>query len=74
MMAQNIANRLELSFWNMVIFLLSNSRPAQKVYRYFYGLKRSNGSLVWIPAVIFAWAGIGLIAGFLAGRMGVSLW
>ena len=74
MMAQNIADRVELSFWNAVIFLLSNSKAAQKVYRYFYSLKRSNANLVWIPAMVLTWAGIGLVAGFVAGRMGVTLW
>ncbi len=74
MMAQQITDRLELSFWNLVIFLLSNSKFAQKAYRCGYQLKRSNANLVWVPAVVFAWAGIGLVAGFVAGRMGVSLW
>ncbi len=74
MMAQQITDRLELSFWNLVIFLLSNSKFAQKAYRYGSQLKRSNANLVWIPAVVVAWAGIGLVAGFVAGRMGVSLW
>jgi hypothetical protein len=74
MMAQHFADRIELSFWNVVIYLLSNSKPAQKIYRTAYGLKRSNTNLMWIPVVVIAWAGIGLLAGFVAGRMGVSLW
>ncbi len=74
MMAQDIADRVELSFWNAVIFLLSNSKTAQKAYRYFYHLKLNDAKFVWIPAMIFVWAGVGLLAGFVAGRMGVTLW
>jgi hypothetical protein len=74
MLGQNFANRVELTFWNTVIYLLSNSRPAQAAYRYGYELKRSNANLAWIPMTVLACAGIGLFAGFVAGRMGVSIW
>ncbi len=74
MLGQNVANRVELSFWNVVIYLLSNSKPVQQVYRYIYQIKRSNASLAWIPMTVLACAGIGLAAGFVAGRMGISLW
>ncbi len=74
MLGQNFANRVELTFWNTVIYLLSNSKPAQAAYRYGYELKRTNASLAWIPMTVLVCAGIGLFAGFVAGRMGVSLW
>lgn len=74
MMAQNFVDRIELSYWKIVIFLLSNSQLAKKVYRYGYELKQSNISIAWIPAMVIGWAGVGLLAGYVAGRMGVSLW
>ncbi len=74
MLGQNVANRVELSFWNVVIYLLSNSKLAQKVYRSVYEFKRTNPSIAWIPMTVLAFAGVGLVAGFVAGRMGVSLW
>lgn len=74
MMAQNFTDRIELSFWNAVIFLLSNSKTAQKIYRYLYQRKLADTKIFLIPIVIFAWAGVGLLAGFVVGRMGVTLW
>ncbi len=74
MLGQNVANRVELSFWNVVIYLLSNSKLAQKVYRSAYEFKRANPTAAWIPMMVLGFAGAGLLAGFVAGRMGVSLW
>ena len=74
MMAQNFTDRIELSFWNAVIFLLSNSKTAQKIYRYLYQRKLADTKIFLIPIVIFAWAGVGLLAGFVVGRMGITLW
>ena len=74
MLGQNVANRVELSFWNVVIYLLSNSKLTQKVYRAIYDFKRTNPNMAWIPMTVLAFAGMGLLAGFVAGRMGVSLW
>jgi hypothetical protein len=74
MLAHTVANRVELSFWNVVIYLLSNSRLTQKLYRYLYEQKRAYPNLAWVPMTVVAFAGIGLVAGFVAGRMGVSLW
>jgi hypothetical protein len=75
MLAHNLINRVELSFWDMLIPLMSNSPIVQKIIRRGYAFSRENDlNAMWIPAVIAACAAFGLLAGFTLGHMGVSLW
>jgi hypothetical protein len=75
MLAHNFINRVELSFWDVIIPLMSNSPFVQKIIRHGYAFTRENNTnAIWIPAMIAACAAFGLLAGFTLGHMGISLW
>jgi len=74
MYAKNIVTRVELSFWNILIALMSNSPLFQRCFRGVYALTRSNRTLTWISAMVITWASLGLLAGFVIGRMGATIW
>ncbi len=74
MNANLVFNRIELSFWNIIIPLMSNSSLFRRCFRSAYSLTRSSHNLAWIPAIVFTWASLGLLAGFFLGRMGATLW
>ncbi len=73
MIAKNILNRAELSFWDVTIPLMTRSALVRRCFRGIYSATHS-GKFTWIPAMIVTWAGFGLLAGFVLGRMGASLW
>lgn len=74
MIAKSIYSRAELSFWNIIIPLMSTSPLFRRVFRNIYLFTRDHRELAWIPTVIFSFASLGLLTGFAIGRMGAALW
>ncbi len=74
MNTNTIFTRVELSFWNILISLMSNSPLFQRCFRSAYTLTRSSRIPAWLPMLVISWASLGLLAGFVIGRMGASLW
>ncbi|MDD5370249.1 MAG: hypothetical protein PHQ40_14295 [Anaerolineaceae bacterium] len=74
MIAKTLCSRAELSFWNIIIPLMSTSPLFRRVYRKLYLFNRDHRGIAWIPTVIFTFASLGLLTGFMLGRMGTSLW
>jgi hypothetical protein len=74
MIAKNIYSHAELSFWNIIIPLMSTSPLFRRVFRSVYLFTRDHRELAWIPTIVFTFASLGLLTGFVLGRMGAVHW
>lgn len=73
MIARSIAYRAEISFWNVIIPLMSTSPIFQRIFRSVYIFTRDHRELAIIPTVVVTFASLGLLTGFVIGRLGVAL-
>lgn len=71
---QPILQKMEISFWDIVIPLLSSSPAFRQIFKAAYKVIRTRRSLIWIPPLVITWASVGLITGLILGRMGAVLW
>ena len=72
MSIRQISSRIQLSFWQMVISLLSESRTSQQLVRWFY-LKlfpvAENIFARFERQKVYRWAAAGLGTGFIIGLL-----
>ncbi len=73
MFPQTIYRKLEITFWDIIIPIMSNSPAFRKVFRHIYLAFRDHANIAWAPPFILAWAGLGLVTGLLLGHTGISL-
>ena len=67
---KQLPNRLELSFWNVTIHLLSQSAWLRSMVPWLYrsiGLRWSAFSRAFELRLALLWAGAGLLLGFVGG-------
>jgi hypothetical protein len=69
----NILNKIELSFWNRAIPLMTESRMVQSLVRKTYLYAKEPRRASWIPAAILASAGLGLGLGIILGSFQLYL-
>lgn len=74
MIAQALFHKLEITFWDLIIPLMTNSPAFQKLFRRVYHSVRSNPRIAWAPPLVLAWAGLGLVTGLILGHTGITLW
>jgi hypothetical protein len=74
MIAKNIYYHVEISFWNLVIPMMTNSPQFRRIFRSVMLFFRDHRELLWAPTLVFAFAGLGLLAGFVIGRVNAGLW
>jgi len=70
----SLLQRIELTFWDRAIPLMSESETVRYCIRKFYDVSRSEVKLGWLPALLVASATVGLSMGFLLGRLGAIAW
>lgn len=72
MILRQLSSRIELSFWQMVISLLSESNLLQRLIRWFY-LELLPRSLEFIKQFerrrVYRWSAAGLGMGFIIGLL-----
>ncbi len=74
MIAKNIYYHVEISFWNMVIPVMSSSPRFRRIFRSLLIFFRDHKEIAWAPMLVLGFAGLGLFAGFIIGRVGSGLW
>lgn len=65
-----IINKLELTFWDHAIPLMSESKTVQSLVRQMYSFTQNPRQATWIPAAILASASLGLGMGYVIGIFG----
>ena len=71
---QNIMNRVELSFWDLAIPLMSKSEAVRFCIKRGYLLSKQSPKFNWLSGMVLASASLGLGMGYILGAMGASLW
>lgn len=74
MIAKNLYYHVEISFWNLVIPVMSNSPSFRRIFRAVLLFLRDHKEVAWAPTLVLAFAGLGLLAGFVIGRLDAGLW
>jgi hypothetical protein len=70
----SLLQRIELTFWNRAIPLMSESETVRYCIRKAYDVSRREVRFGWLPALLIASATVGLSMGFLLGRLGAIAW
>jgi hypothetical protein len=65
-------NRVEIAFWDTVTPLLSDNLTVRAWVRVGYQVLHSDRRLA--PVLVTVCGALGLLAGFVIGRAGLSLW
>ncbi|HVN56391.1 MAG TPA: hypothetical protein VMT46_18840 [Anaerolineaceae bacterium] len=73
MHAPNILNKIEISFWDRAIPLMTESKTVQSFIRQTYQYLEDPRKARWIPAAILLSAGFGLGLGYVMGSLGLAI-
>ncbi len=65
-----IINKIELTFWDHAIPLMSESKTVQSLVKQMYVFTQSPRQATWIPAAVLASAFLGLGMGYIIGIFG----
>ena len=68
MISRQVIARIEVHFWSSIIWLISESRLAQRGLRQLYRLKQVQPGSMLVAALI--WSGAGLLMGLILGLLG----
>jgi len=63
-----LTSRIEITFWDLAIWLLSKSTPTQILLRWCYSQLELH-RLYFNPETALLWSGTGLILGFVIGYL-----
>jgi len=68
MISRQVFARIEVHFWSSIIWLISESRLAQRCLRELYRLRQVQPGSLLVTALV--WSGAGLLVGLILGLLG----
>jgi hypothetical protein len=69
----NILHKIELSFWDRAIPLMTDSKTVQSLVRQAYYYLKNPRKASWVPAALLLSASLGLGMGYVMGVLGLNL-
>jgi hypothetical protein len=63
-------HKLETTFWESVIYLMSSSKLIQTVIRKVFNLVKEREA-IWLAGLVMAWTAAGLTVGYFLGFQGL---